>query len=50
MKNNPAPQEFIATNDTFGESGKPQQLMEKYGLNYKSIVESSIKVMERKNN
>ena len=50
VKNNPAPQEFIATNDTFGESGKPQQLMEKYGLNYKSIVESSIKVMERKNN
>ena len=50
VKNNPAPQEFIATNDTFGESGKPQQLMEKYGLNYKSIIESSIKVMERKNN
>jgi len=50
VKNTPAPQEFIATNDTFGESGKPQQLMEKYGLNYKSIVESSIKVMERKNN
>jgi len=50
VKNNPAPQEFIATNDTFGESGKPQQLMEKYGLNYKSIVESSIKVIERKNN
>ena len=50
VKNNPAPQEFIATNDTFGESGKPQQLMEKYGLNYKSIVESSIKVIKRKNN
>ena len=50
VKNNPAPQEFIATNDTFGESGKPQQLMEKYGLNYKSIEESSIKVIERKNN
>jgi len=50
VKNNPAPQEFIATNDTFGESGKPHQLMEKYGLNYKSIVESSIKVIERKNN
>ena len=50
VKNNPTPQEFIATNDTFGESGKPQQLMEKYGLNYKSIVESSIKVIKRKNN
>ena len=29
----PTPQEFIATQDTFGESGTPDQLMEKYGLN-----------------
>ena len=29
-QNNPAPQSFVATNDTFGESGTPQQLMEKY--------------------
>ena len=36
--NNPTPQEFIATNDTFGESGTPEQLMEKYGLNSESIV------------
>ena len=32
-QNNPVPQNFIATNDTFGESGTPEQLMEKYGLN-----------------
>ena len=44
----PSPQEFIATKDTFGESGTPQQLMEKYGLNAKSIVAASKKVIQRK--
>jgi transketolase len=34
----PTPQEFVGTNDTFGESGTPAQLMEKYGLNSNSIV------------
>jgi transketolase len=48
VKNNPAPQEFVATNDTFGESGTPKQLMEKYGINFKSIVDCSIKVIQRK--
>jgi transketolase len=46
--NNPCPQEFIAVNDTFGESGTPEQLMEKYGLNAQAIVEKSIKVINRK--
>ncbi|MBL7472511.1 transketolase family protein [Robertkochia sediminum] len=46
--NNPAPQEFVATMDTFGESGTPAQLMEKYGLNSASIVEKAKKVMARK--
>ena len=50
VNNNPAPQEFVATNDTFGESGTPNQLMEKYGINFKSIVDLSLKVIERKNN
>jgi len=44
----PAPQEFVGTNDTFGESGTPAQLMEKYGLNSASIVEKSKKVIARK--
>lgn len=44
----PAPQEFVATNDTFGESGTPDQLMEKYGLNNKAIVKAVLKVLERK--
>ncbi|MDV7188622.1 transketolase C-terminal domain-containing protein, partial [Lutibacter sp. TH_r2] len=38
--NNPAPQEFIGTNDTFGESGTPAQLMEKYGLNADAVVKA----------
>lgn len=46
--NNPAPQEFIGTNDTFGESGTPAQLMEKYGLNSASIVERAKVVIQRK--
>ena len=46
--NNPTPQEFIATNDTFGESGTPEQLMEKYGLSSGSIVEAVKKVISRK--
>lgn len=44
----PTPQEFIATKDTFGESGTPAQLMEKYGLNNKAIVKAVLKVLERK--
>ncbi|MCF4102501.1 transketolase family protein [Gillisia sp. M10.2A] len=46
--NNPAPQEFIGTNDTFGESGTPEQLMEKYGLNAEAIFAASEKVIKRK--
>ena len=46
--NKPAPQEFVATNDTFGESGTPEQLMEKYGLNSAAIIEKSLKVIARK--
>lgn len=44
----PTPQEFVATQDTFGESGKPEKLMEKYGLNADAIVKASEKVMKRK--
>ena len=44
----PTPQEFVATNDTFGESGTPAQLMEKYGLSSDSIVAKALKVIKRK--
>jgi transketolase len=44
----PAPQEFVAVNDSFGESGTPAQLMEKYGLNAAAIETAAKKVMARK--
>lgn len=47
-QNHPVPQEFIATNDTFGESGTPDQLMEKYGLNADAIINAAEKVIKRK--
>lgn len=46
--NTPTPQEFVATNDTFGESATPMQLMDKYGLNAAAIVRASEKVIQRK--
>jgi len=46
--NRPVPQEFVATNDTFGESGTPAQLMAKYGLNSNTIVEKALKAIQRK--
>lgn len=47
-ENHPSPQEFVATKDTFGESGTPAQLMDKYGLNAAAIVKASEKVLKRK--
>ncbi len=47
-ENVPTPQEFIATQDTFGESGTPAQLMDKYGLNSSAIINAVEKVMKRK--
>ena len=47
-KNNPTPQEFVATQDTFGESGTPAQLMEKYGLDASAIVNATQRVLKRK--
>ena len=44
----PSPQEFVGTNDTFGESGTPSELMNKYGLNSSSIINSVVKVLKRK--
>lgn len=48
-KNLPIPIEFIGTNDTFGESGTPAQLLTKYGLDAPNIVEAVEKVLSRKN-
>lgn len=48
VKNNPVPMEFVAVDDTFGESGKPEELMKKYHLTSKDIVKSVLKVRKRK--
>lgn len=47
-KNNPTPQEFVATNDTFGESGTPEELMKKYGINASAIQKAVKNVLKRK--
>ena len=44
----PAPQEFVAVQDSFGESGTPTELLEKYGLSPKDIVAAAKKAMARK--
>ena len=44
----PAPQEYVAVNDSFGESGTPDQLMKKYGLDTEDIVNAVNRVIKRK--
>jgi len=44
----PSPQEFVAVNDSFGESGTPDQLMTKYGLDTINIIEAVERVIKRK--
>ena len=44
----PVPVEYIGTKDTFGESGKPVDLLKKYGLDTPNIVEAAEKVLRRK--
>jgi transketolase len=44
----PAPQEFVAVQDSFGESGTPEQLMNKYKLNHQAIVAAVDRVIKRK--
>lgn len=48
VNNSPAPQEFVAVNDQFGESGTPSELMEKYGLDSNAIIKAAKKVISRK--
>jgi transketolase len=44
----PTPIEMVAVNDKFGESGKPEDLLAKYGIDTKNIVEAAQKVLTRK--
>jgi len=48
-KSSPAPQEFVAVNDTFGESGTPNELLKKYHLETTDIVHAAARVLARKN-
>jgi transketolase len=47
-RNNPTPIEMVAVNDSFGESGKPTDLLKKYGLSTENIVAACEKVLARK--
>ncbi|HQQ93880.1 MAG TPA: transketolase C-terminal domain-containing protein [Bacteroidia bacterium] len=44
----PAPQEFVAVHDSFGESGTPDELLKKYGLESSDILTAALKVIKRK--
>ena len=48
VKKHLAPQEYVAVDDSFGESGTPAQLMEKYGLTADSIVAAAKRAIARK--
>ena len=43
-----APQEYVAVNDSFGESGTPMELMTKYGIDTQNVVDAALKVIARK--
>jgi transketolase len=47
-QNTPTPQEFVGVKDSFGESGTPAQLMEKYGLNAQAVEAAAKKAISRK--
>lgn len=47
-KNYPVPMEMVAVNDSFGESGTPEELMKKYGLDSVDIIKAVQKVIARK--
>jgi transketolase len=44
----PAPQEYVGVNDSFGESGTPEELMRKYGLEASDVVKAAQRVIQRK--
>ena len=44
----PTPMEFVAVDDSFGESGTPDQLLEKYGLTATAIADAAVRAMSRK--
>ncbi len=47
-RKNPVPVEMVAINDTFGESGKPNDLLKKYNIDTPDVIDAAEKVVERK--
>jgi transketolase len=47
-RTHPTPQEFVAANDSFGESGKGEELMRKYGIARNDIVQAAKRAISRK--
>ncbi len=48
IQNNPVPQEYVGVDDTFGESGKPDELLVKYNIDTPNIVDAAHKAIQRK--
>ncbi len=48
VRHHPTPMEMVAVNDTFGESGKPHELMTKYGIDTANVKEAVKRVLTRK--
>jgi transketolase len=50
VQSHPVPIEFVAVHDRFGQSGKPSELMDAFGLRAKDIVAAAGRVLDRKRN
>ena len=47
VKHHPCPQEYVAVDDSFGESGKPEELLDKYGLSVEDVVAAVRRCLKR---
>ena len=47
-RNNPTPQEYVGVDDSFGESGTPDELMTKYHIDTQDVVDAALRVIQRK--
>jgi len=48
VRQHPVPMEFVAVMDRFGQSGKPAELMDAFGLRAKDVIAAARRVLERK--
>ena len=47
-RNNPIPQEYVGVDDSFGESGTPDELMTRYHIDTQDVVDAALRVIQRK--